>query len=204
LKPHQQQKAPKKRGFFVRIVVCNSTFENLLHAMSCCTISITIESEEISTMMDYERSLAIARRMDYHYNPGCCWANAVQALRLYYKQLGDMVYVEGWCAMPDISMVQEHGWLEVDGAILDPTYAVPDDDDQGQGVRPHYEYFPAVRYRLEELKGVRLRSLPRIWKTGGFGGLQNEAYYSAMNSAYQRIGYPLPVQQPGLREELTR
>ncbi len=152
-------------------------------------------------MMDYDRSLAIARSMGYRFDAGCCWANAVQALRLYHKQLGDVVYVEGWCAMPDISMVQEHGWLESDGTILDPTYAVPDDD---QGVRLRYEYFPAVRYRLEELKGVRLRSLPRVWKTDGFGGLRNEAYYAAMNAAYERIGYPPPAQQPGLREELTR
>ncbi len=140
-------------------------------------------------MLDYGRSLAIAKRMDYRYNPGCCWANAVAALRLYHKQLGAVVYVEGWCALPEIDMVQEHGWLELkDGTILDPTYAVPDDE---QAVRLHYEYFPALRYRLEELKGVRLRSLPRVWKTGGFSGLRNTAYSAAMNDAYQRIGRPV-------------
>ena len=146
-------------------------------------------------MMDYERSLNIARRMDYHYMPGCCWANAVQALRLYHKRLGDVMYVEGWCAMPEIDLCQEHGWIELEGGtIIDPTYAEADD---GQGKRLQYEYFPVVRYRLEELKGVRLRSLPRVWKTGGWGGLRNPAYYAAMLAAYERIGRPLPVQQPG-------
>jgi hypothetical protein len=177
-------------------------FRNKHTEMSYCTIESAIESEEISTMMDYERSLAVARSMGYRFDAGCCWANAVQALRLYHKRLGDVVYVEGWCAMPDIDMVQEHGWLELeDGTIIDPTYAVPDD---AQGVRLLYEYFPALRYELEELKGVRLRSLPRVWKTGGFGGLRNAAYYAAMNAAYERVGRPLPVQQSGLREEPAR
>jgi hypothetical protein len=150
-------------------------------------------------MMDYERSLALAEKMDYHYIPGCCWANALQALRLQEKHLGHALYVEGWCAMPEISMVQEHGWLELqDGTILDPTYAAA---DHGQGKRLQYNYFPALRYRLNELKGVRLHSLPRIWKTGGFGGLRNEAYYAAMNSAYQLIGYPALERQPGMKEQ---
>jgi hypothetical protein len=147
-------------------------------------------------MMDYERSLTIARSMGYRFDAGCCWANAVQALRLYHKRLSPALYVEGWCVMPDIDMVQEHGWIELgsgtNGTIIDPTYAASDDD---QGVRLSYEYFPAVRYKLEELKGVRLRSLPRVWKVSGWGGLRNPAYYAAMHAAYERVGCPM-IEQP--------
>lgn len=35
----------------------------------------------------------------------------------------------------------------------------------------------------------------RVCKTGGFGGLQNAAYYTAMNAAYEHISRPMPKQQ---------
>ncbi len=148
-------------------------------------------------MVDYERSLAIAQQLDYLYTPGCCWANAVQALRMKRFHLSNAIYVEGWCAMPGIGLVQPHGWIELqDGTILDPTYMMADHE---QGQRNLYVYFPALHYKLEELKGVRLRSLPRIWRTGGFEGLRNEAYREAMENAYRCVGRAYPIAQRGLQ-----
>jgi hypothetical protein len=148
-------------------------------------------------MLDYKRSLSIAQKMGNV--PQTCWANVVRALRTHRRQLGNVMYVEGWCAAPEIDFVGEHGWLELeDGTILDPTYAARDNED---GKRLHYEYFPALHYRPEELKGVRLHQLPLVYKTGGFGGMRNEAYKTAYVNAYRHIGIDVTqVSRPRAKE----
>ena len=146
-------------------------------------------------MLDRDRSLALALEMvnrlepPYYfssYEPQCCWANAVKAMRIYAKQLLNAVYVEGWCAMPDIHMVQPHGWIELeDGTIIDPTYVY---SNYEQGIEVSYEYFPALRYKLEALKGIRITRLPIVDKTHGWNGRNSEEYQAAMVNAYLRIG----------------
>lgn len=151
-------------------------------------------------MMDYERSLAIAQKMGWHFTFHRCWENAVQALRLCHKHLGNALYVEGWYACPDMvgaPLVQPHGWLELeDGTILDPPYAMTDHE---AGKRFHHEYFPVHRYRLEELKGVRCASLPLVYKKHGWGGRESEEYQAAMVNAYLRIG--IDIRQPNRSED---
>jgi hypothetical protein len=143
-------------------------------------------------MLDYHQSLSIAQALGWDYEEQCCWINAVQCLRRYYKRPGQALYVEGWVSIPDLQFVQEHGWIELEaGTILDPTYVRVSHDHHEDRWREHL-YFPAVRYTLEELKGIRRSSLPRIWQTGGFGGLQNQAYVAAMQAAYESIGRGIP------------
>src|SRR5437763_16261588 len=106
-------------------------------------------------MLDRDRSLALALKLvnrleqPYYvssYQPQRCWYNAIKTMRLYHKQLGNAVHVEGWCAMPGIHMAQPHGWIELeDGMILDPTYVY---SDYEQGIQVSYEYFPALHYKL--------------------------------------------------------
>jgi hypothetical protein len=139
-------------------------------------------------MLDYDQSLSVAQDLGWRYEEQCCWHNAVQALRLYQKRLGEAVYVEGWVSVPEIKFVQEHGWLELaNGTILDPTYVRSSHDHLENRWREHL-YFPAVRYTLEGLQGVRAHALPCVWKTGGFGGMQNQAYVIAMHAAWESIG----------------
>lgn len=69
---------------------------------------------------------------------GECWKNALLAVAV----LDEALYVEGW-VVTDLSLLVEHGWVEADGEIVDPTPAY----HAGQR---RCRYFPGVRYTLEE------------------------------------------------------
>lgn len=67
-----------------------------------------------------------------------CWINAWRALPL---APGDAMYVEGYyTGASGVPLVAEHGWLEVDGRIVDPT--IP------PGARA--TYFPVRRFTPRE------------------------------------------------------
>ena len=151
-------------------------------------------------MLDRDRSLDLALHLISLdcWEEQCCWANAISALRRWGKRKGTAVYVEGWCAVPAIHLVQPHGWIELeDGTILDPTYVYADSSEE---VQLDYEYYPAVRYQREELKGIRIRStqkrLPLVERFYGFGGWGHEAYKAAYFDAYRRIGIQLEIPPP--------
>lgn len=70
-----------------------------------------------------------------------CYRNAALGLSV----LGpDARYVEGYAVADDIGLVTEHGWLELNGKVIDPT---PVYHEKGRQVR----YWPAKRYTLQQL-----------------------------------------------------
>lgn len=85
--------------------------------------------------------------------PQACWKNSIIALRVI-EELAEAVYVEGWSVTQE-GLVIEHGWLEFDGAVLEPTVEVP-----------FKAYFPGVRYTLGTVKwfmgGRWSRTLPFV------------------------------------------
>lgn len=132
-------------------------------------------------MLDLPLSLTIARRIIAV--PKRCWGNALTALRTQ-RQLGKAYYVEGWL-VKDKPLVIEHGWVELpDGRIIDPTYALLV-VQQSVGAPP--AYFPGVRYSRKELKGIQLKALPCVWKSGGFEGLQHPQYKKAYEEASKYV-----------------
>jgi hypothetical protein len=69
-------------------------------------------------LIEREFSAIIARRVRAQYRR--CWRNAAAGVRY----LGEGAsYVEGWIVVDSASpLIIEHGWCEIDGWIVDPTY----------------------------------------------------------------------------------
>lgn len=85
--------------------------------------------------VDFERSKALANEIDAE--PKACWNNAFSAL----VETQDAFYVEGWVYDPNIRLAFEHGWIETEKAIIDPTlWEVLE-----------LKYFPANKYTENEL-----------------------------------------------------
>lgn len=74
---------------------------------------------DVGFPLNSERSVALARRIRAQHRR--CWRNAALAV----SHLGPGArYVEGWIVTAGtVPYVIEHGWCEVDGEIVDPTYA---------------------------------------------------------------------------------
>lgn len=104
-----------------------------------------------------------------------CFYNSFKALSL----LPGASYVEGWAVCRDLPIPLEHGWLELDGEIIDTTPAWRDSENT---------YFPGVRYTLEE--ALRLaennRMLPLVYR-GGYSGLHDSEYLTAHNAAWSQV-----------------
>lgn len=96
-----------------------------------------------------DEALAATLRDRFPPRPRECWQNACAvASALLRKQHHPLLtaqqrasarYVEGWAVMPQHPVVFEHGWLEVEGNVVDVTLttACP-------------AYFPGVTYSLDE------------------------------------------------------
>lgn len=116
-------------------------------------------------MLDVETSKLIARKIKA--KPGQCWKNAYLSL----IELPGAFYVEGW-AWDGIAF--EHGWIELDGRIIDPTLY----RDPPRG------YVAANRYGLADLLPMLKAnnySLPVIWSCmdAGARGHYNQAQKQA-------------------------
>jgi hypothetical protein len=97
---------------------------------------------------DHRLSKLFARRYRKALRPRQCWSNARHVLR-DPDLVGCALYVEGWCCDRDpVGHVFPHGWLEMDGKVLDPT--LPEDND---GLR----YFAGLRFTAGEVKA-------RVWR----------------------------------------
>lgn len=130
-------------------------------------------------MLDLPLSLTISRRIAAV--PKRCWGNAVAALRTQRK-LQEACYVEGWIVLVK-PVAAEHGWIELpDGRIIDPTYAPL---IAGQLADAQPVYFPGLRYTRKELKGIQLKALPCIWKSGEGRGHQHSQYKKAYKEAWK-------------------
>jgi len=91
-------------------------------------------------MLDYERSLAITKKVDIQEKE--CYSNAVYTL-LCCEECENGLYVEGFAFLTDRGMLLEHGWVELtDGSIIDPTLAA-------LGHR-NIEYSPAIKLNYDQ------------------------------------------------------
>ena len=115
-----------------------------------------------------------------------CFLNAWRALQCE-RELEGGLYVEGWAVAGDRGLVIEHGWLELDGEIIDPTLYDCD-----------VAYFPALRFDRETAKReVAQRGetmgpgeLPIVWRFG-WGGCKNSEYMDARERALEFSGLTL-------------
>jgi hypothetical protein len=106
----------------------------------------------VAEALDHETSLMIARRVRAQYRR--CWRNAARAVR----HLGEgACYVEGWVVVHRADpLVIEHGWCEVDGRIIDPTYT-----PYVSTLEPPLAYHPGLRFDvLAAESAAHERTLP--------------------------------------------
>lgn len=125
---------------------------------------------------NYEESKALKKVI--RAKPRQCYANAWSAIESV-EDYRNATYVEGMAV--DRFLVFEHGWIEHEGEILDPT--LPDAD---------VEYFPGLRFvgrtgldstwRIPGMSdsGVKLPIFYRF----GWGGVNNPDFLTAIIAAY--------------------
>ena len=98
---------------------------------------------------DVVMSRQLAKRYRRLLRPRRCWDNARLVLR-DPDLIARAQHVEGWCVGPRSHEVFAHGWLELDGKVIDPT--LPDCE---------LEYFAGLRLTAAELDDrVRRRRKP--------------------------------------------
>lgn len=119
---------------------------------------------------DHEASVHLARRVRAQHRR--CWRNAALAV----SHLGrGAAYVEGWIVTSGTRPhVIEHGWCEVDGRAVDPTYAphvTPDDPPVG--------YFAGMRFSVAQAELAISKRLPIAW------GAESRAYWMSFEQAWR-------------------
>jgi hypothetical protein len=82
-------------------------------------------------MIDVQESVRVKRLV--RSKPKQCYLNAARVI-LGIPEYANADYVEGLAVLAKV-MVIEHGWVEKDGVIIDPT--LPHDD---------LHYFPGLRF----------------------------------------------------------
>lgn len=131
---------------------------------------------------DEETSATVARRVRARYRR--CWSNASRAA----QHLGSSgFYVEGWVVLNRAApYVIEHGWCEVDGRVVDPSYT-PFVTRGLLEPLPPIAYFPGARYRpARAAEAAGRRRLPIAWYESQPG------YEEAFSLAWQFAGSCLP------------
>ena len=112
-----------------------------------------------------------------------CYANAAKVV-LALPEYADAEYVEG-LAVIEKAVVIEHGWVEKDGVIVDPT--LPD--------KP-LDYFPGLRFRGQRGLAEALK-IPKpeyttedfpIFFRFGWGGIDSPEFRAALTAAYRYAG----------------
>lgn len=128
--------------------------------------------------------------------PKQCWRNAILCLTCLPKETlraHQFYYVEGFLLSGGLVPL-EHGWLETDTEIIDPTLL----DERAE------DYYSGVLYPARDiLKMVRQSwtwiDLPLVhdgrgakrFRTGGHWGHQNPAYRAAYEAAFNKAFGPL-------------
>lgn len=115
--------------------------------------------------------------------PGQCYRNAWSVIQRV-PEYADAHYVEGM-AVSDGHFAFEHGWVEKDGVIIDPTPLCGD-----------IAYFPGLRFRgqYEVAKAMDIpipeygtECLPLFYRFG-WGGIESPEFRAALIAAYRHIG----------------
>lgn len=90
----------------------------------------------------HDRDLAADLAFRVNALPNQCYENSLRAARsLGLNGSLEVFYVEGWLSILGGILI-EHGWLEVEGRLVDVTL---DDEEPG-------DYYPVVRWSLQRLQ----------------------------------------------------
>ena len=129
---------------------------------------------------DRELSEHAARRVRARFRR--CWVNAACAVGVLGS---DAYYVEGWVVVERHDpLVIEHGWCELDGRIVDPTYTplVTDLD-------PPLAFYSGIRFDPREAAlALHRRRLPIAW------GQRAPEYLQAFERAWRDAATRVPGQ----------
>lgn len=132
-------------------------------------------SRENNLPVNLERSRALGGGLGAE--PKQCYLNSFNAANF----LGaGAVYVEGWVIKENNPIVIEHGWVEYEGELLDPTPVF-----NGVDAVPA-RYFVGVRYPQEELHEIarQVRFLPFVGVMSLSVETHREAYIEATVALY--------------------
>lgn len=97
----------------------------------------------------YDESLAMAFALNAQVKE--CYYNSIVGCATLTKGIpyDRIQYVEG-VAIDRFGLPLEHGWMKVDGKIIDPTWVIIYDREKMSKV----VYVPAIRYTVEEIKAL--------------------------------------------------
>ena len=115
--------------------------------------------------------------------PQRCFGNAFRVV-MNIPEYAQADYVEGMVVIGR-AVAHEHGWVEKDGVIIDPT--LPNDD---------LDYFPGLRFKGQQgLARAMQISKPKytvedlpIFYRFGWGGVDSPKFRAAMIAAYRYVG----------------
>ena len=126
------------------------------------------------TQVDRALSEQAARRIEAQVSE--CYSNAYRAL-LTLPELAGGQYVEGYAVCD--GLVLEHGWIELDGRIVDPTL-------HGRG---DVAYFAGPRFTQRQAwKAIEDTGDLPIFYRFGWGGCDSPEMMRAGAAAYASIG----------------
>ena len=152
--------------------------------------------------MELNEALSVAIGKRIRARRSHCYHNAFRAL----DHLPSAVYVEGIAVRSSTGdnppMPIEHGWLEHEGAIVDPSLRLLGGADRMVG------YCPGLRFTGAELfealrtvpKGKESDDLPIFYRFG-WGGGDSAGMVAAWIAAYELMGVEVP---PMWRESLAK
>lgn len=124
--------------------------------------------------MDWELAQRLAERVGCFM--GECYRNSVLALSSLEDSGQDAVYVEGYFAVLGGVVYVEHGWLEVDGKVVDVTATL-----WTKGTPPQAaDYHPVFRWSREQVRdkiGPKSRDLPLFDRRPSHRREMHEAHY---------------------------
>ena len=111
-----------------------------------------------------------------------CYLNAFRVIQ-EVEEYADADYVEGLAVIQGVIVI-EHGWVEKDGVVVDPTLP-----------RDNLTYFPGLRFKgqwgLAEAMKIPKPSysehLPIFYRFG-WGGIESPEFRAALVAAYRYAG----------------
>ena len=112
-----------------------------------------------------------------------CYLNAFRVIQ-EVEEYAEADYVEGMAVIQGV-MVIEHGWVERDGVVVDPTLP-----------RDNLVYFAGLRFRgqrgiaeaMQIPKPYRTRKDFPIFYRFGWGGIESPEFRAALVAAYRCAG----------------
>lgn len=134
-----------------------------------------------ATGKDFTESARVGRGI--RAVPKRCWFNARRAV-MQMADYADASYIEGWIVVPNMPF--EHGWIVMDGRIIDPTLP------NNPGV-----YFPGLEFQgragietfLATAEGKKCKKTPFFYAFG-WAGMKSPSFrrcYDEAMAYFQRL-----------------